>query len=185
MARTSVVLVLAALTALPVSPSFAAAEQKAKKPAPAPAAASGGTVRVDGKTVTLAHGYLFQAPDAFKASQRNSVVLLVPQPVDKAKLEAAKTFRDVLDLTKERVVVELPPEGSGSISICHESFGPGMCYSTGLAAFTWTPGVREDGHVSGRVQSFGGKEETVLETRKLLFDVTFDVRGQKSVAARR
>jgi hypothetical protein len=178
------VLVFMALTALAGSPSQA--EQDAKRPASAKAPASGGQIRVDGKVVTLSHGYLLRAPDAFTTSQRNSVVLVVPQPLDKGKLDAAKTLREVLDLTKERMVLEFPPDGNGGkISLCHESFGPGMCYSTDVAAFTFTPGVREQARVSGRITSFGGKEETVLETKKLFFDVTFDVEGRWNLSARR
>ena len=56
------------------------------------APAVSGFARVDDTELRLAHGYLLRAPDAFKASQQNAIVLLTPQPLDPKKLDAAGTL---------------------------------------------------------------------------------------------
>jgi hypothetical protein len=144
-----------------------------------------GFARVDGKELRLAHGYLLRAPDAFKASQQNAVVLLTPQPLDPKKLDAAATFAAALDLSPQRVVLEIEPDRSVKLWICHDGFGAGKCFITPLAPFDWKPGVVEEKRVSGSVKSFAGKEETVLETFRLYYEVEFDAAGGRALATRR
>ncbi|KAA0255841.1 hypothetical protein FBQ97_04280 [Acidobacteria bacterium ACD] len=165
----------------------APAAEKAKPAAKAPAATSSasGVARVDGKPLTLTAGYLFRAPDAFDAKQRNAVVLLVPQPLDAAKLGAAGTLFEAFALAPHRVVLEIRPDRSIALAICHDGFGEGKCYHTTLAPFDWKPGTVEASRVSGSVTSFAGKEETVFETIRLYYEARFDVTGDRVFAARR
>lgn len=180
-------MVIAALGA--PAPARAAQKKKAAGEAKAAAAAAGatvsGSVRVDGKVLTLTNAYLLHAPDAFEASQRNAIVLLVPHPLDPAKLAAARTLLEAYELAPQRVAFEVKPEKKVALSICHEGFGAGKCFSTPVAPFDWKPGVVEANHVSGSARSFGDKEETVLETFKLYYEMTFDVSGDKVFASRR
>lgn len=144
-----------------------------------------GFARVDGKELRLEHGYLLRAPDAFNAAQQNTVVLLTPQPLDTKKLDAAGTLLAALDLSPQRVVLEIQPDKWVKLWICHDGFGAGKCFITPVAPFHWKPGVVEEKHVSGSAQSFAGKEETVLETFRLYYEVQFDVKGGRALAARR
>ena len=144
-----------------------------------------GFARVDGKELRLAHGYLLRAPDAFRASQQNAVVLLTPQPLDPKKLDAAGTLLAALDLSPQRVVLEVEPDRSVKLSICHDGFGAGKCYMTTVAPFEWKPGVVEEKRVSGGAKSFAGKEETILESFRLYYEVEFDVKGGRALATRR
>ena len=172
------------------APARAAQKQKeraagAKTAAAAAGPSASGSVRLDGKVMTLTNGYLLHAPDAFEAARRNAIVLLVPHPLDAAKLAAARTLHEAYELAPQRVAFEIKPEKKVALSICHEGFGDGRCFSTPVAPFDWKPGVVEEGHVSGSARSFADKEETVLEKFKLYYAFTFDVSGGKSFAARR
>ncbi len=149
------------------------------------APAVSGFARVDGKELRLAHGYLLRAPDAFDAAQQNAVVFLTPQPLDKKALDAAGTFLAASDLSPQRVVLEIHPDRSAKLWICHDGFGAGKCFITPIAPFDWKPGVVEEKHVSGGLKSFAGKEETVLETFRLYYEVQFDVRGGRALETRR
>lgn len=144
-----------------------------------------GFARVDDTELRLAHGYLLRAPDAFEASQQNAIVLLTPQPLDPKKLDAAGTLLAALDLSPQRVVLEVEPDRSVRLWICHDGFGAGKCFITPIAPFDWKPGVVEEKHVSGSLKSFAGKEETVLETFRLYYEVQFDVKGGRALASRR
>lgn len=149
------------------------------------APAVSGFARVDDTELRLAHGYLLRAPDAFKASQQNAIVLLTPQPLDPKKLDAAGTLLAALELSPQRVVLEVEPDRSVRLWICHDGFGAGKCFITPIAPFDWKPGVVEEKHVSGSLKSFAGKEETVLETFRLYYEVQFDVKGGRALATRR
>lgn len=144
-----------------------------------------GFVRVDGKELRLAHGALLRAPDAFDAPQQNAIVFLTPQPLDAGKLQASGTLLTALDLSPQRVVLEVKPDKSIRLSICHEGFGEGKCFNTPIAPFDWKPGVVEEKRVSGSIKSFGGKEETVLETFRLYYEIQFDVKGGRALPSRR
>lgn len=144
-----------------------------------------GFARVDGKELRLAHGYLLRAPDAFDATQQNAVVLLTPQPLETKKLDAAGSLLAALDLSPQRVVLEVKPDRSVKLWICHDGFGASKCFITPLAPFDWKPGAVEEKRVSGSVKSFAGKEETVLETFRLYYEVEFDVKGGRALATRR
>ena len=149
------------------------------------AAAVTGSVRVNGKELRLAHGTLLRAPDAFDAPQLNAIVFLSPQPLDPGKLAAAGTLLAALDLSPQRVVIEVKPDKSLKLSICHDGFGDGKCFTTPIAPFDWKPGVVEEKRVSGSVTSFAGKEETVLEAFKLYYEIRFDVKGGRALPSRR
>ena len=182
-------------TALVLLISFGAALQGAppagKPAAPATGSASlvapsvTGLVRVNGKELRLAHGALLRAPDAFEASQQNAIVFLTPQPLDPGKLQSAGTLLAALDLSPQRVVFEVKPDKSARLSICHDGFGEGKCYSTSVAPFDWKPGVVDEKRVSGSTKSFAGKEETVFETIKLYYELQFDVTGGRALPSRR
>lgn len=188
-ARASRTTVIALLASCAVTLEGAPPGGKPSTPRPASAApataAVTGFVRVDGKELRLTHGYLLRAPDAFEAPQQNAIVLLTPQPLDSGKLEAAGTLLAALDLSPQRVVLEVKPDKSVKLSICHDSFGAGKCFSTPVAPFDWKPGVVEERHVSGSAKSFAGKEETVLETFRLYYEVQFDVKGGRALPSRR
>lgn len=184
--RTTVLVLLASCaTALDgASPAGGPPGSAAAGAVPAKPGVSG-FARVDDTELRLDHGYLFRAPDAFKASQQNAIVLLTPQPLDPKKLDAATSLLAALDLSPQRVVLEVEPDRSVRLWICHDGFGAGKCFITPIAPFDWKPGVVEEKHVSGSLKSFAGKEETVLETYRLYYEVHFDVKGGRALATRR
>lgn len=53
------------------------------------------------------------------------------------------------------------------------------------ARFGAEPPSSTEKHVSGSAKSFAGKEETVLETSRLSYEVPFDVTGGRQLATRR
>lgn len=183
--RTTVLALLASSAALGGPPPGGKPVSTASGGAASPAAAVTGFVRVDGRELRLAHGALLRAPDAFDAPQQNAIVLLTPQPLDPGKLKDAKTLVAALDLSPQRVVLEVKPDKSVRLSICHLGFGDGKCFNTPIAPFDWKPGVVEEKHVSGSIRSFGGKEETVLESFKLFYEIRFDVTGGRALPSRR
>lgn len=182
---TFLVLLVACATSLDGAPPAAGPAGSATAGAAPTTPAVSGFVRVDGKELRLAHGYLLRNPDAFDASQQNAVVLLTPQPLDTKALGAAGTFFAAMDLSPQRLVLEIHPDRSAKLWICHDGFGAGKCFITPIAPFDWKPGVVEEKHVSGSVKSFAGKEETVLETFRLYYEVQFDVKGGRAFQIRR
>ena len=174
--RTARVLACLALALLPLT------SVQAVTPAAPP---EGGTLRVDGKVLTLSHAYLFRVPDAFKANQKNAFVLLTPKPLDAAALAAAKTLAAVRALFTEGAQLEIGPDGHGKIWLCHDALGKGNCYQSGFSAFEVKIESNTAARVAGTARSFGGGEETVLETHKLFFDLRFDRSSSTELAARR
>jgi hypothetical protein len=145
-----------------------------------------GDVRVNGKPLPIAHAYLFHAPDNWEAKQTNSVVILTGQPLDEAKLKAAKTLAQALQAAPQRIVVEVRPENRADLSICHPEFGDGMCYSTTISGpDEWKAEPAAAGHLGGHVRIFAGHEDTVLDKYKLFYDFTFDAAPVADFAQRR
>lgn len=182
---TVLVLLYFCATSLDGAPPAGGPPENANAGAVPATPAVSGFARVDDTELRLAHGYLLRAPDAFKASQQNAIVLLTPQPLDPKRLDAATTLLAALDLSSQRVVIEVGPDRSGRLWICHDGFGAGKCNITSIAPFDWKPGVVEEKRVSGSLKSFAGKEETVLETFRLYYELQFDVKGGRALASRR
>lgn len=153
--------------------------------AAAPPPAEVGMLRVDGRTLTLTQAYLFRVPDAFEATQKNAFVLLTPQPLDAKALAAATSLAAVRGLFSEGVQIEIGADGHGKIWLCHDALGKGNCYQTAFSAFDAKIESNTAARVAGSIRSFGGAEETVLETHKLLFDLKFDLAAGHDLAARR
>lgn len=153
--------------------------------AAAPPPAAVGTLRVDGRTLTLTQAYLFRVPDAFEATQKNAFVLLTPQPLDAKALGAATSLAAVRGIFSEGVQIEIGADGHGKIWLCHDALGKGNCYQTAFSAFDAKIESNTASRVAGSIRSFGGAEETVLETHKLLFDLKFDLSAGRDLATRR
>jgi len=172
-----------AAVAFVLSLGLAATARTEEGAAPAPAS---GEARVDGKPITLAHAYLFHAPDNWSPEKVNGVVLLTPKPVDEAAMKAAATLRDALELAPERVVVEVRDGGAkADLSICHPGFGEGMCYSTGILPPEWTAAEAAAGHVAGSVRTFTGEPETVFGKYELFYLFRFDAAPVRDFDRRR
>jgi hypothetical protein len=155
----------------------------------APAAAPGGTLgraTVNGQVLSVSHAYLFHAPDNWDEKKRNAVVVITPAPLDAKRIDAAKTLSDITSTAGQRIVLEIRPDRKVDVSICHDGFGKGMCYSTSVFETDWKPGALEEKHVSGSgITTWMGKEETVFEKYKLFYEVAFDAAWAKDFTARR
>lgn len=135
-----------------------------------------GEARVNGKAMTLAHAYLFHAPDNWRENETNSVVMITARPLDEAKLGAATTLLEALRLADEYVQVEVRPAGDqADLIICHPEFGVGRCFSTTISQPEWTPAEAAEGHFAGSVRTFSGGEREVFQGEfRLFYDLQFD-----------
>jgi len=132
-------------------------------------------VRVDGRALALAHAYLFHAPDPWDASKTKAVALLTVAPLDPAAVAKATTLSEVLEMAGESVKVEVGEPGAAvQLSICHDAFGPGKCYSTSVYPPEWSAGEAAQGHLAGSLKTFTGEPETVFEKFELFYDFRFD-----------
>jgi hypothetical protein len=140
------------------------------------AGSASGEMRVNGKTIALAHAYLFRAPDAWKSTEVNSVVLITPTPLDVAKLASATTLAEAIALAGDHVAVEVRAAGGqADLRLCHPEFGDGRCYSTTISPPEWTPAETAAGRVAGSVRTFTGREEEIFQGDfKLFYELRFD-----------
>lgn len=140
------------------------------------AGSASGEARVNGRSIALAHAYLFHAPDNWREDEINSVVLLTARPLDEAELRATTSLAEALRLVDESVRVEVRPAGDqADLSICHPAFGEGLCYTTTISKPEWTPAEAAEGHFAGSVRTFTGREEEVFQGEfKLFYEFRFD-----------
>jgi hypothetical protein len=145
-----------------------------------------GKATVNGQALTVSHAYLFHAPDNWDEKQRNAIVYLTAAPLDPKKIDAAKTLADVAAIAGQRIVLEIRADRKIDVSICHDGFGKGMCYSTSVFETDWKPGALDEKHVSGSgITTWMGKEETVFEKYKLYYEVAFDADWARDFDKRR
>jgi hypothetical protein len=140
------------------------------------AGSASGEARVNGKSIALAHAYLFHAPDNWNEKEINAVVLITPRPLDEAKLRAATTLVEAIEVADEHVAVEVRATGGqADLRICHPEFGEGRCYSTTISKPEWSPAEAAAGRVAGSVRTFtGGEEEIFQGDYKLFYEFRFD-----------
>ena len=154
--------------------------------ASSPAAKSVAKATVNGQARTFSNAYLFHAPDNWKEEQQNAVVLITPAPIDKKRLDSAKTLQGALEGLGEHLKLEIAPDRKLDISICHDGFGKGMCYSTTILPEDWKTIALEPKRAAGEgIKPFMGHEETVFEKYKLYYEIAFDAPWIKDFAARR
>jgi hypothetical protein len=140
------------------------------------AGSASGEMRVNGRSIALGHAYLFHAPDRWKETEVNAVVLITPQPLDRAKLEASKTLAEAIELAGDHVALEVRAGGGqADLRICHPEFGEGRCYSTTISPPEWSPSEAVAGRVAGSVRTFTGREEEIFQgDYKLFYELRFD-----------